>query len=83
MVTYSQGLAIDPAGKLYISTQFGDVFKGVDTNPDPATDAFSFSQILDLPEPQIGTFHGVGGVAVGPDSLLYINSGSETHHGPS
>lgn len=77
-----QGVAFDPAGNMYISNQYGRIVRGIDTNPDPNVDSFSFSVILDLPDPQIGTFHGVGGVAVGPDNKLYINSGSETHYGP-
>lgn len=78
----AQGLAFDAAGNIYVSNRLGRIIKGVDSNPDPAIDAFVFSQMFDLPDPQIGTFHGVGGVAVGPDGYLYINSGSETHYGP-
>lgn len=78
----AQGLTFDSDGNVYISNQFGRLIKGVDTNPDPSIDTFSFSQMFDLPDPQLGTFHGVGGVAVGPDDMLYINSGSETHYGP-
>ena len=47
LVDYGQGMTFDPAGNMYISTQFGKIIKGVDTNPDPAVDAFSFSLILD------------------------------------
>ena len=78
----AQGLAFDAAGNIYVSNRLGRIIKGIDTNPDPAVNAFSFSQMFDLPDPQIGTFHGVGGVAVGADGYLYINSGSETHYGP-
>ncbi|HQE30168.1 MAG TPA: PQQ-dependent sugar dehydrogenase [Phycisphaerae bacterium] len=81
LVDNAQGLTFDPAGNLYISTQFGKIIKGIDTHPDPAIDAFAFSTIVTMPPLQIGTFHGVGGVAVGPDGLLYINSGSESHYG--
>jgi hypothetical protein len=78
----AQGICFDSQGNVYISNFAGRIIRGVDTNPDPAVDAFVFSQILDLPDIQIGTFHGVGGVAVGPDNKLYINSGSGTHYGP-
>ncbi len=78
----AQGLAFDPAGNIYISSQLGDVVKGTETNPDPNVDTFSFAQIVNMSEPTIGTFHGVGGLAVGPDDKLYINSGSATHYGP-
>jgi len=81
-LTDAQGMTFDPAGNVYISTFYGRLVKGVDTDPDPAIDSFSFSQMFDLPDSQIGTFHGVGGVAVGPDGFLYINSGSSTHYGP-
>ncbi|MBI4578843.1 MAG: PQQ-dependent sugar dehydrogenase [Planctomycetes bacterium] len=81
LVDYAQGLTFDPVGNIYISTQYGHIIKGVDANPDPAVDSFSFSTIVVMPPLEIGTFHGVGGVAVGPDSLLYINSGSESHYG--
>jgi hypothetical protein len=78
----AEGVAFDAGGNIYISNRLGRIIKGTDTNPDPNVDAFSFSQMFDLPDLQIGTFHGVGGGAVGPDSYLYINSGSETHYGP-
>ncbi|GMU24419.1 MAG: hypothetical protein AMXMBFR13_44930 [Phycisphaerae bacterium] len=78
----AQGMTFDPAGNMYISNRIGKIVKGTDTNADPAIDSFSFAQILALNEPNIGTFHGVGGVAVGPDGKLYINSGSDTHYGP-
>ncbi len=81
LVAYAQGLAFDPYGHMYISTQYGQIFKGVDTDPDPGTDAFVFGAILTMPPLQLGTFHGVGGLAVGPDDRLYINSGSESHYG--
>lgn len=78
----AQGVTFDPTGNIYVSNRLGRIVKGIDTNPDPDIDAFGFSQMFDLPDQQIGTFHGVGGVAVGPDDHLYINSGSETHYGP-
>lgn len=81
LVADAQGLAFDPAGNLYISTQYGTIVKGTDTNPDPAVDAFTFAAIVTMPPLQIGTLHGVGGIAVGPDNRLYINSGSESHYG--
>ncbi len=76
-----QGMTFDAAGNLYLSTFFGRVVKGVDTNADPSVDSFTFSEILQLPQQQIGTLHGVGGLAIGPDEMLYINSGSESHYG--
>ena len=81
LVDFAQGLTFDAAGNIYISTQYGKLIKGTDTNPDPAIDAFTFVLLLDMPDLQIGTFHGVGGIAVGPDNKLYINSGSESHYG--
>jgi len=81
-MTDALGVTFDTSGNIYIANQYGRVIKGTDTNSDPNTDSFSFAQILDLPDGQLGTFHGVGGVAVGPDNLLYINSGSNTHYGP-
>lgn len=81
LLGYAQGMTFDSDGNIYMSSFFGDIIKGVDTNPDPAIDSFSFSQIVNLPESQIGTLHGVGGIAVGPDNKLYINSGSESHYG--
>lgn len=81
LINYAQGLTFDPMGNIYISTQYGKVIKGMDINPDPAVDTFTFATIVSMPPLQIGTFHGVGGVAVGPDNMLYINSGSESHYG--
>ncbi len=81
LVDFAQGLAFDASGNLYISTQYGKIVKGTDTNADPAVDAFTFALVLDMPDLQIGTLHGVGGIAVGPDGKLYINSGSESHYG--
>ena len=80
-VICAQGLTFDPAGNIYLSTREGDIFKGTDTNASPTVDSFSFTQIIDLPQQELGTFHGVGGIAVGPDGMLYINSGSESHYG--
>lgn len=77
----AQGITFDNTGNMYVSSKNGDVLKGIDTNPDPNTDSWSFSQIINLPEINIGTFHGVGGLAVGPDNMLYINSGSESFYG--
>jgi glucose/arabinose dehydrogenase len=81
LVSQAQGFTFDPAGNIYISTFTGSIIKGVDTNPDPAVDAFTFSTILTMPQAQLGLLHGVGGLAVGPDNLLYINSGSGSHYG--
>lgn len=81
LVDHAQGLTFDPAGNMYISTQYGKIVKGIDTDPAPSIDAFSFSTIVAMPPLEIGTFHGVGGIAVGPDNKLYINSGSESHYG--
>lgn len=79
---WASGLAFDRFGALYVVTKFGEIWRGVDTDPAPAIDVFQFVRILDLPDMTIGTYHGVGGIAVGPDDKLYINSGSESHYGP-
>lgn len=82
-VTYAQGMTFDYQGTMFISTQYGAVWKALDINVDDAVDDFRFYLIADMPDQQIGTFHGVGGIAVGPepDLNLFINSGSESHYG--
>ncbi len=85
LIEFVQGFTFDSLGNLYLASKEGKIVKGVDTDPDPAVDAFTFSLIADLDNSLIGLGsgdHGVGGLAVDPgDNWLYINSGSASHYG--
>lgn len=71
-----QGMTFDASGNLYVSSHDGDILKGTYV---PATESFNFSVLIDLDETRVGGDHGVGGLAIGPDNRLYINSGSLLH----
>ncbi len=75
-INYAQGMTFDSSGNMYISTQYGKLFKGA-----PSGENFSFVRLFDLDDFFIGTFHGVGGIDIGPDNKIYINSGSESFYG--
>lgn len=71
-----QGMTFDTSGNLYVSSHNGDILKGTYL---PAIESFAFSVLIDLDETRVGGDHGVGGLAIGPDGKLYINSGSLLH----
>ncbi|GMU19904.1 MAG: hypothetical protein AMXMBFR13_00080 [Phycisphaerae bacterium] len=70
----AEGLTFDADGNIYISSHEGDIIKGTYA---AGTDSFAWSQFLDLPEAEVGGWHGVNGLAVDPaGEWLYICSGT-------
>lgn len=70
----AEGLTFDEGGNLYVSSHEGDIIKGTYVI---ITDTYTWSTFLDLPEADVGGWHGVNGMAVDhAGEWLYVCSGT-------
>ena len=70
----AEGLTFDANGNIYAVSHEGDIIKGT---YNPQTEGFAWSTFLDLPEDQVGGWHGVNGSAIDNDAgHYYLCSGT-------